>query len=126
MLNGALVGPQACRAPPTSCDTPPVPRDDHQVMPLPQTTQTKIRRGGHTEKGSLSRPEAVGAAVGRLVLPPYTVPTQHISRGQAVPSPTGSDVRWPWVVPISVWAPATGLPSGNSFLNACREPKIVS
>ena len=91
-----------------------------------QMWQTKIRRGGHTTKGSLSRPEAVGAAVGRLVLPPYTVLTQHISRGQAVPSPTGSDVRWPWVVPISVWAPATGLPSRNSFLNACREPKIGS
>ena len=64
MLNGATVGPQACRAPPTSCDTPPVPRDDHQVMPLPQTTQCALGGYGLTRarKGDIHQrlPALVG------------------------------------------------------------------
>ena len=74
-------------------------------------------------KGLLSRPEALGAAVGRLVLPPDAVLMQHISRGQAATSPTESGVRWPWVVPISNGHQPPGCPLGILFSNACREPK---
>ena len=69
-------------------------------------------------KGLLSRPEALGAAVGRLVLPPDAVPMQHISRGQAATSPTESGVRWPWVVPISNGHQPPGCPLGILFSNA--------
>ena len=118
----------------TNCGTPAHRRGPG--VPMAMSARRPTRAGGNLaacgladvadqdsarwphHKGLLSRPEALGAAVGRLVLPPDAVLMQHISRGQAATSPTESGVRWPWVVPISNGHQPPGCPLGILFSNA--------